>query len=236
MTHSIFKNTAILWTNISPFSADPIQYDAFIHHLAFTSVLSPIVTLNKLGEYKGILAESWVVSSDFKEWTFRIRAGLQFENGDPITAHILVLSWLRLAFYQKSHHSQSGLLEFLEGFNEINCPYSEILGLKVSGNEITLTFIKPMPKVLEAISFGMYSVVHPSDFDRATGEWLDPHKVTASGAYRVSRWNADSFTLQLRQEFPVELRHKKALKEIEFVWEPGKRAAALSKKYPPLLS
>jgi ABC-type oligopeptide transport system substrate-binding subunit len=43
------------------------------------------------------LAEKWESSSDFKTWTFYLRTGAQWSNGDPLTAHDFVRSWKRLA-------------------------------------------------------------------------------------------------------------------------------------------
>ncbi len=41
-------------------------------------------------------ATSWE-NKDFTEWTFKIRDGAKWSNGDPVTAEDFVYSWRRLA-------------------------------------------------------------------------------------------------------------------------------------------
>jgi ABC-type oligopeptide transport system, periplasmic component len=43
------------------------------------------------------LAEKWESSADFKTWIFYLRNGVQWSNGDPLTAHDFIRSWKRLA-------------------------------------------------------------------------------------------------------------------------------------------
>lgn len=43
------------------------------------------------------LAEKWESSSDLRTWTFHLRSGAQWSNGDAITANDFVRSWKRLA-------------------------------------------------------------------------------------------------------------------------------------------
>jgi oligopeptide transport system substrate-binding protein len=41
-------------------------------------------------------ALSWETSADGKRWTFRMRPGIRWSNGDPVTAHDFVYAWKRL--------------------------------------------------------------------------------------------------------------------------------------------
>src|SRR5947208_2497206 len=41
-------------------------------------------------------AESWETTPDGKRWTFRIRKEARWSNGNPVTAHDFVYSWVRL--------------------------------------------------------------------------------------------------------------------------------------------
>ncbi len=67
MTHQ--NDIVKVLVSIPPYSTDPIEYDAHVHHMIFTSVLSPLITNYKLGEYVGILAKSWKVNDDFTNLT-----------------------------------------------------------------------------------------------------------------------------------------------------------------------
>jgi len=59
--------------------------DQSIRELMFESLL----TLDEKGRIKGNLAESWKVSDDGKLYTFKVRRGVKFHNGQEMTAEDL---------------------------------------------------------------------------------------------------------------------------------------------------
>jgi peptide/nickel transport system substrate-binding protein len=54
-----------------------------------------LVFLNDEGEIVPALAESWTVSDDGTEYTFKLRQGVEFHNGESFTADSVVASWER---------------------------------------------------------------------------------------------------------------------------------------------
>ncbi|MFM7069478.1 MAG: ABC transporter substrate-binding protein, partial [Actinomycetes bacterium] len=54
-------------------------------------------TGSEKGELKGLVAESWEPNADATEWTFKIRDGLKFSNGDPVLPSSFKVAWDRAA-------------------------------------------------------------------------------------------------------------------------------------------
>jgi hypothetical protein len=185
--------------------------------------MSSIVTQYRVGDYTAQLAESWKVSEDMKTWVFKIRSGLTFENGDPITPQTIVNSWMRMAFLLKQRDSKSGLMEELVDYEKIKSLDSQIEGLKIQDQNIVLKFKKPFPKLLDTISFGLYGVAHPSLYDAKTGAWKDPKAFISSGAYKIKEWTNDKLVLSLRQDFLPTLRHPTPIQEVNIVWGPNQK-------------
>ena len=50
-------------------------------------VFLPLVARNSRGEPEGRLAERWEHSADFRTWTIRLRDGIRWHDGVPVTAH-----------------------------------------------------------------------------------------------------------------------------------------------------
>jgi ABC-type transport system substrate-binding protein len=50
-------------------------------------VFMPLVAWNNRGELEGRLAELWDPSPDFRTWTIRLREGIRWHDGVPVTAH-----------------------------------------------------------------------------------------------------------------------------------------------------
>ena len=202
------KKVALVYHHTKAYSADPLEYDLSAHHIIFRSVFSSLVTKYRLGEYVGILAESWRSSNDDKNWELKVRQNLKFENGDLITPEVIVLSLQRAAFVMKKKNSKSGLLENLVGFNDIESPKSKIEGISVVGKDkIMFRFTTSVPKFLESISFGLYAIAHPSNYDEHNGKWKDPKKIISSGPYKVVSWTTDLIELSLREDFLPKIGH-----------------------------
>lgn len=63
-------------------STDPINYISFWA----ASMYDNLITYDSQGNYIGSVAESWSISPDGNTWTFKIRKGITFHNGDLLTA------------------------------------------------------------------------------------------------------------------------------------------------------
>ncbi len=60
---------------------------------AASQLYDPLVQLDNQGKIQPALAESWEVSADGAEYTFYLRQGVTFHNGDPFTADDVVATW-----------------------------------------------------------------------------------------------------------------------------------------------
>ena len=221
IVHRPMNHSRVVSLNLygAPFSADPLEYDAFIHHIAIRPVFASLVTQYKAGSIQGVIADSWSSTPDLTTWRFFVRPSMMFSNGDPITPNSVVRSLTRMAWIQHSRASQSGLIEDLVGVEQLKSPSAAFPGITADANTVVLTFKKPQPKLLETISFGLYGIVHQSDFDQQTGAWMDSRHIISSGAYRLNEWTDDHLTLQLRDDFPKDLRHENAATKIKILWE-----------------
>jgi len=228
MKHGQDKKITV-WIKDAPYSSDPLDFDFIFHHIIFYSVFSPLVSDYKQGEFRGIIAESWSSSNDFTSWIFKIRPNLTFENGDPITAQVVHKSLKRIAYLLKQKNSQNGLFEFLKGYDSFKTMNSSFDGLSLNGDEITFTFTRPMKNMLSLISFGMYSIVHPSLYDEETGQWKNLKNSISSGAFKITSWNDDNITLEKRSDYQSFFGLDKSiqpLQHIELSWSETAKAGA----------
>jgi len=104
------------------------------------------------------------------------------------------------------------LLENLVGVDKLENLNTEIEGLACEEEKIIFKFSKSTKDILYKLSFGLYSIVHPSSFNHLDGKWLNK-KVIASGNYSISERKEDSLILELRNQ-ENEYGHKSKYKRI----------------------
>ena len=212
-----------VWMPWVPTSMDPFDYDSFAHHVSARSLIGSLVTQYKTGEFIGLLADHWGVSEDKKIWTFHIRPGIQFENGDLVTADIIVKSWVRLAVLLNKKQSHSDFFSLIEGMDQLSSLSQTVPGLVAGNDSVTIRLKKPFSKTLETLSFGLYGIVHPVDYDSATGNWIDKKKIISSNAYRLKSWNKDSIELEMRPSFLPQIVHPLPIRKLKLVWDSNSK-------------
>jgi ABC-type transport system substrate-binding protein len=90
-------------------------------------------------ELKGLVAESWEPNEDATVWTFKIKEGLEFSNGEPVLPSSFQLSWERGSDPDFAG-DYSYLYNFLAGGEEKLAGTAEtISGIAVDDEAMTLT-------------------------------------------------------------------------------------------------
>ncbi len=80
-------------------SMDPIHMESFWGWAMY----DPLVTYDPQGNVIGSVAESWSISPDGNTWTFKIRKGMKFHNGDPVTSADVAFSVVRFSSKESSN-------------------------------------------------------------------------------------------------------------------------------------
>jgi hypothetical protein len=209
------NKSLIVWTRFQPTSTDPLLYDLAVHHITMRSVFSSLVSIYSNGKIEPQIAKRWSVSGDKKQWTMTIDEKWTFKNDEIVTPEIVVKNFKRILLIKNNEKSKSGLLEFLVESEKLKNITDDIEGLKISGQDVIFTFSKAMPEFLEKVSFGLYSIAHPSDYS-INGEWKNAKEANSSGAYQISEWTDNSFILSLRNNLFINRNKKKAIQKIIF--------------------
>lgn len=104
------------------------------------------------------LATSWTSSPDHLTWTFVIREGVKFHNGDTLTAEDVAWNWNRLIFDPASKHVLVGLAPDIES-------------ITAEGNNTVVKTKTPMstlPLVFARLS-GTQGAIHPKKYFESVG-------------------------------------------------------------------
>lgn len=85
---------------------DPARMNQVLQFQITSNVLSGLTHIDANLVAQPDLATDWTVSGDGTEWTFNLREGVKFHNGDPFTADDVVFTYNRSRDPEQSFHSR----------------------------------------------------------------------------------------------------------------------------------
>jgi peptide/nickel transport system substrate-binding protein len=162
------------------------------------------------GTYSPCLAESWTISPDSKVYEFKLRQGVKFHNGDPMTAEDVIFSFQRYKAAQAK--IIQGKTEKVEAVNPLT---------------VRFTFKEPFPDFLEYLLPGASAIgwVVPKNYVEKVGDAGFKKNPVGAGPYKFVE-----FVTGVRlvgEAFEGYWRKVPSIKRMEFhiVSEPATRLA-----------
>ena len=177
----------------------------------------------------GAVAESWQITEDAKNFTFKIRPGLKFASGAPITADDMAWSIQRVVILDKT---PAFLFEQL-GWNKDN-----VKDLVKATDPLTLTF-KITEDLAPSLVLNLMSTYAASAVEKKVAlanevngdlgnAWLKSHSA-ASGPYNLVSWKPnESVTLEANPTYWKGAPHVKRI-VIRHIPEPATQRLLLEK-------
>ena len=90
------KDSVVLAMTLEPPGLDPTAGAASaIAEITQYNIYETLTKINSDGTVSPLLAESWEVSPDLRTYTFKLRSGVKFQNGEPFNAQAVKFSFER---------------------------------------------------------------------------------------------------------------------------------------------
>ena len=142
------------------------------------------------GELVPAAAASWEVSEDGLKYTFHLRDGLRWSNGDALTASHFVAGMRRLvdpstaAFYAE----MLGDLENAAAITSGDIPVS-MLGVEAPDERtVVLRLVQQTPYLISLMTHPSTFPIHPGSIAEHGESFARPGKLVSNGAYRLEAW------------------------------------------------
>lgn len=141
---------------VAAIAAEPDQLDphvttAYASFQVLENVYDTLVMPDENLEMQPALAESWETSEDQLTWTFQLRDGVKFHNGDPFTAEDVVYSYNRIIDEELSNAYRFSSVEKVTAVDD------QTVEIKVS---------QPTPNLLALIGgFKGMAIVHQENVE-----------------------------------------------------------------------
>ncbi|MEF3279485.1 MAG: ABC transporter substrate-binding protein [Elusimicrobiota bacterium] len=187
------------WFWYLPTTLDTYKSDRAGVMMVAKNIYAPLVSTFLDGKPQGMIAESWEIDSAGKIWHFKIRKGLRFDDGTPITADIVLKNFRRILWLtRKEGLLLNSLMPEISEWEKYDKPLSCIY---VENDIIVFKFSKRPVNLFEEISMPIYGIANPKCFDEK-GQWKDALCISSSGQYKIKEITTSKIVLESRHIFP----------------------------------
>ena len=204
------KDSVVLAMTLEPPGLDPTAGAASaIAEIVQYNIFETLTKINSDGSVSPLLAESWEVSPDLKTYTFKLRKGVKFQNGEPFNAKAVKFSFER-AGAEKSTNKDKRTFAAMESVAAID-DYTVVILNKALD-----------PDFLFLMGQATAIIVEPKSADS------NATKPVGTGPYQLTAWNkGSSVTLSKWDGYrnAAGIKIKKA--SFRFISDPAAQVAAL---------
>ena len=147
------------------------------------------------------LAESWDISDDGLEYTFHLRQGVKFHNGNDFTAEDVAYTFHRMLTVEGGVNTE--FIDQIKGADELLAGETDTLeGVEVVDDyTIKVTLKEPFAGFLASISSPGVSI-YDSEATEAAGDQfgMDPAMTVGTGPFEFSSWSFNNQLVLTRNE------------------------------------
>jgi oligopeptide transport system substrate-binding protein len=216
-----------------------------------------LVGLDAAGNPAPGAAETWDISADGLTYTFHLRDGLKWSNGDPLTA----LDFVNGAERQENPETGSYKAYYLftqlpiTGAGDYNgktlTDWSKVGISAPDAKTVVMHLDRPNPYALQLLNYYYISPLHKPSFDAHGTDFIEPANFVGNGAYVIKElvpqshvllvknpnyWDAANVSVEsikyiVTEDVNTELKSFKA-GQIDITWDvPTDQFAALKKEF-----
>ena len=132
------KDSVVMGMTLEPPGLDPTNAAAAaIAEVTLYNIYETLTKVNEDGSVSPLLAESWQASPDLKTYTFKLRKGIKFHNGEPFDSAAVKFSFERNAAPTSTNKDKS----LYQAFEQVTVPDAETIVVALKYSEPNLPFL-----------------------------------------------------------------------------------------------
>jgi len=178
-----------LWDS-GPMTLDPAISSEMTSHTYIMQIFSGLVRLGDEAKPVSDIAESWQKSDDGKSYTFYLRKGVKFQDGNEVTAQEFKYSWERACNPETGSQTAATYLGDIIGVKDVlEGKTTKISGVEVIDNyTLKVTIDAPKAYFLAKLTYPTAFVVDKANVESSKNWWLKPN---GTGPFKLKEWRID---------------------------------------------
>jgi oligopeptide transport system substrate-binding protein len=179
-----------------PGTLDPHKASGDWENRVIGDYIEGLLTENAKAEAIPGQAESWDISEDGTVYTFHLRDGIQWSDGEPVTAGDFVFAFQRL--FNPATAADYAYLQFpIKNSEKINSgeitDFNE-LGVKaIDDKTLEITLEAPTPFFLDALTHYTAYPVPQHLVEKFGDDWTKVENIVGNGPYLIKEWLPGSY-------------------------------------------
>ena len=148
-------------------------------------------------------AESYEVSEDGLTYTFTLRDGLKWSDGEPVTAANFEYSWKRITDPENAADYGYILTGVVENATAIQNGEADpdTLGIKaIDDKTLEIKLEAPTPYFLSLCTFAALMPLRQDVIEQYGAEWTNPGNMVSNGAFILTDWVHDNYIEMSRND------------------------------------
>jgi peptide/nickel transport system substrate-binding protein len=184
----------VIAASASPSTFNPVvAFDSASDAVA-RLLFAPLVTLDCATQQTGPgLAESWSVAPDQKTWTFKLRQGVRWSDGELFTADDVVFTWNDIMYNPDFNQATYSVFR-INGHNFAVTKVDDYT-VRVVTPEVFAPFLEFFGSVPILPKHVLQTAVDAKVFPAAYGVNSKPNHLVGCGPYRLKEFRLGKFTL-----------------------------------------
>jgi oligopeptide transport system substrate-binding protein len=209
-------------TSDEPESLDPHKTESMSGATVERDLYEGLVIFAPDGKVTGGAAQSWEISADGLQYTFQLRPGLKWSNGDELTAADFVYSFRRLV--NPATKSPYAFLAFpMRNARDISGAKDaavDHLGVAAEGqSRLKITLAQPTPYFLIALTHPSLAPVHRKTIEQQGESFGKTETLIVNGAFTLQAWSHGAHMVLKKNPNYWDHEHVK-LAEVQYLYPP----------------
>src|SRR6185369_12282710 len=204
------KDSVVMGMTLEPPGLDPTNAAAAaIAEVTLYNLYETLTKIKEDGSVAPLLAESWETAPDLKTYTFKLRKGVTFQNGEPFNAQAVKFSYERAAEPTSTNKDKS----LFQSIAAVTLP---------DGDTVVIGMKNPEPNLPFLLGQASASIVEPKSAP------TDATKPVGTGPFVLGSWTkGSSITLTKWPDYRNAAAIKLSKVVIRFISDPSAQVAAL---------